>query len=403
MSLEQRIITNLEERRDNVLNGGINCLPLPFLRFRSELSGIEQGHYYLISGATKSAKTQIANYIFVYNTVLYTYYNPDIIYPKVFYFPLEETPENITLRFMAFLIYHITKGKIRISPTDLKSTDERKPLSKEVLNILYSNEFHNIMEHYENIVTFYDDRNPTGIWKTMNNYARTHGEIHNKTIKVKELDEVTGEEKLVNREIFDYYVPKVPEEYIFIVVDHVSLLIPERNMDIRECITKLSEYMVILRNRFNYIPVIIQQQSTETQSLDAFKQGKIRPTVAGLGDSKYTARDCDVMIGMTNPNSFELSYYYNYKINDGGEGLKDNFRMLEIVLNRAGSANGLCPVFFDGAINLFKELPLPKDKEIELYYNKAERMRKEKPISTKTLFAFTKKLINHVKFRNYFR
>ena len=404
MSLKDRIINSLEERRENVLNGGINCIPLPFHRFRSEMSGIEQGNYYLITGATKSAKTQITNYLFVYNTVLYTFYNPDIIYPKIFYFPLEETAENITLRFMAFLISHITKGRVKISPVDLKSTDERKPLSKEVLDIMYSNEFCNIMEHYESIVTFYDDRNPTGVWKVMTNYAKTHGETHFKTIKMKEVDDVTGEEKMVDREVFDYYTPKCPSEYIFIIVDHVSLMIPERNMQLRECIAKLSEYMVILRNRYNYIPVIIQQQSVETQSLDAFKQGKIRPTVAGLGDCKYTARDCNVMIGMTNPNSFELSYYYNYKINDGGEGLKDNFRMLEIVLNRSGSANGLCPVFFNGAINEFKELPLPKDKDIEKFYELAENMRKERrAITSKTLINFAKKLFNYVKFRDYSR
>ena len=50
MSLRERVIFNLEERRDKVINGDINCIPLPFVRFREELPGIEQGKYYLISG-----------------------------------------------------------------------------------------------------------------------------------------------------------------------------------------------------------------------------------------------------------------------------------------------------------------------------------------------------------------
>jgi len=34
---------------------------------------------------------------------------------------------------------------------------------------------------------------------------------------------------------------------------------------------------------------------------------------------------------------------------------------MEIVLNRSGQSNGICPLIFDGAINWFKEAPLPTD------------------------------------------
>ena len=61
ISLRERIIDELEGRRNGVLNNQINCIPLPFQRFRSELPGIEQGKYYLVSGATKSSKTQLTN------------------------------------------------------------------------------------------------------------------------------------------------------------------------------------------------------------------------------------------------------------------------------------------------------------------------------------------------------
>ena len=136
--LTQRIINTLVERRDKVLSGGVNCIPLPFKRFRNEWPGIEQGRYYLVSGATKSAKTQLSNFLFVYNTVMWTYKNPGIVTPKIFYFPLEETPENITLRFMAFIINYLTQGREVVSPTDLKSTDERRPLTEEVLAVMKS-------------------------------------------------------------------------------------------------------------------------------------------------------------------------------------------------------------------------------------------------------------------------
>lgn len=51
VSLRERVIEELEGRRNRILNNQINCIPLPFQRFRNELPGIEQGKYYLISGS----------------------------------------------------------------------------------------------------------------------------------------------------------------------------------------------------------------------------------------------------------------------------------------------------------------------------------------------------------------
>ena len=75
--LRERIVATLIDRRNKVLNGGINCIPSPFTRFRQDLPGIEQGKLYLISGGTKAAKSQITLYLFVLNTLLYCYNNPN--------------------------------------------------------------------------------------------------------------------------------------------------------------------------------------------------------------------------------------------------------------------------------------------------------------------------------------
>lgn len=120
----------------------------------------------------------------------------------------------------------------------------------------------------------------------------------------------------------------------------------------------------------------------ETTNLEAFKSNKIRPTMAGLSDSKYTAKDCDVMIGITNPYSFELPEYLGYDI----KVFKSSFRCMEIVLNRSGQSNGLCPLYFDGAINYFRELPLPHDKEgIDKVYNYIRNIRNN---ASKTFFIY---------------
>lgn len=359
IKVSQRVINNLKNRREKIIKGEINCIPLPFYRFRSELPGIEVGTYYLVSGATKASKTQLTNYLFVYNTVLFAYNHRDIVHPKIFYYNLEETSEAITLRFMSFLLNLL--DKIRISPTDLSSTDSEKPVDPAIIALLESPKYKDILDFYERVVEFRSARNPTGIYKEIKRYAESNGTTFREEYSYK--DEF-GIEKIGNR--FQYYEPRDDKEYVFIIVDHVSLLEQEKGMTLRETIAKYSEYMIIFRNRYKYIPVCVQQQSTETNSLDAYKNNKIRPTMAGLSDCKYTAKDTDIMIGITNPYSYEIPEYLGYDI----KKLKAHFRCMEIVLNRRGQSNGICPLYFDGAINYFSELPLPNQQSMQAVYQR---------------------------------
>ena len=394
MNLRERIINHLEERKNKVLSGGINCIPSPFRRFRGDFFGVEQGCYYLVSGATKGGKTQLTNYLFVFNTVLYCYYNKGKVFPKIFYFPLEETQELITLRFMSFLLNYLTKGKIRISVPDLKSTNEHHPIPEEVLNFMNTDEtFKGIMELFESVVTFYSERNPTGIFKVLKSYADKNGETFYKTITIK--DELGCD---IQRQIFDYYKPNNPDEYVMFIVDHGSLIDTERGMTLRESINKLSEYMVVLRNRYNYIPILVMQQSTETQNLEAFKNNKIRPSVVGISDSKYPARDCQIMLGITNPHSHEIAEYQGYSI----KRLRGYARFLEVVINRNGVANGICPLLFDGAVCSFKELPLPTEiSKLSEVYQYIDSINNKK---NTLLFALNKQVDNWFgsnKIKNY--
>lgn len=164
----------------------------------------------------------ITNYLFVINTLMYCYYFPDKIKPKIFYFPLEEDKEAITLKIMAFVLNHITKGELVISPTDLLSTNEGKPLSEEILTLMNSEQFIKIMDLYENMVTFLDDTNRVGIYKVMYGYAKAHGEIHYKKMLMNEVDDFGNTHK-VEREVFDYYTPNNPDEYVICIIDHISL------------------------------------------------------------------------------------------------------------------------------------------------------------------------------------
>lgn len=53
MSLRNRVINELKRRKQKLLDGGINSIPSPFVRFREDFLGIEQGKYYVITSSTK--------------------------------------------------------------------------------------------------------------------------------------------------------------------------------------------------------------------------------------------------------------------------------------------------------------------------------------------------------------
>ena len=122
----------------------------------------------------------------------------------------------------------------------------------------------------------------------------------------------------------------------------------------------------------------------ETIGLDAFKSNKISPTLSGLKKKKKKKKKKEIKLSITNTYSFEIPEYLGYNI----KILKGNFRCLEIVLNRSGESNAICPLYFYGAINFYRELPKPSDSlALERIYREIEN--KKKGINNKvTLLAF---------------
>ena len=386
-NLIERTIKHIKARREKVLNGGVNCIPSPLKKFRRDFVGIEQKKYYLVTAHEKSGKTQLFSYLFLYNALDFAFKNPEKIRLKVFYYHLEEDEQTIVLRYMSHLLYILSNKKIRISVSDLESTNEEQVLSEDILKLLETPEYKERFAFFEKCVEFMESTNPSGIWFDLNAYADSHG----KSIYVEEeyTNRDTGEVK--KRKKFDHYEADDPDEYVLIIADHVSLLTQERGMSLRETINKYSEYMVTLRNKFSYTPIAIQQQSTETADLEAFKANKIRPNTPGLSDSKYTARDCNTMLGIVNPFKFEIPTYLKYNI----EKFQDNIRFLEVVIQRGGVAKGIAPLFFDGATCYFTQLPDYKElTKISKYYEYLDKIR-QAPTPTVSMFSAVKS-IKHI-------
>lgn len=52
-TLRERVLENLNVRRQRILNGQLNCIPSPFIRFSNDFIGIEQACYYTVTSFTK--------------------------------------------------------------------------------------------------------------------------------------------------------------------------------------------------------------------------------------------------------------------------------------------------------------------------------------------------------------
>ena len=93
-SLFSRTIKTIENKRQRILDGKINCIPWGLPRFEENLPGIEQGKYYLCTANSKVGKTQLADWLFLYNTIQQIVDKNLNIRLKIFYFSLEMSKEE---------------------------------------------------------------------------------------------------------------------------------------------------------------------------------------------------------------------------------------------------------------------------------------------------------------------
>ena len=364
------VISNLITRRNNVLSGGVNCIPLPFKRFRSELPGVEQGQYIVVTANQKVGKTAYTDYVYLFSVLDYAFNNPDKCSVHIIYFALEESVQKVIERYMSHLLYKL--DGIRLAPVDLRSTSSDYPVPQEALDLLQSKKYQERLDFFNKCVQFEtENTNPTGILRVCENYAKSVGtyKSHKKASNGNSFKEV---------EVFDSYTQNDPNHYKICIIDHIGLVDKEQGFKTKDAVDKMSEYFVkYLRNRYNYTCVAIQQQASESEGLEAIKQKRMLPTASTLGDSKYTARDADLVLGLFDPSKFGLQTWLGYKIQDvDGSGLKNYGRFLYVIANRNGEMGGICPLFFDGAVCDFEELPRVDDVDkVSGYYTRVHNMK----------------------------
>lgn len=357
-----RVIKDLEKNKVNREAGKDIVIPVPHERFAGLFPGIEQSTYYIVSGNQKSGKTQVADDLFLYNPIEFIKNNNTNIDVKIFYFSLEMSKEAKIRQAICRRLY-IKKG-IKLSPRRIQSMFTDYILPDDILEFIKEDEeYFNFLEEK---VEFIDRiRNPFGMFKVIRDFYHANGVYISKSGEEIPMELINQNSEEVNKTIA-YYKPNNPDLFVFVIVDHISLITEEKvdgvKQTLYDAIKKLSnDYLLDIRDRWKGIPVVIQQQNLDKEGNESMKMGTTEPSASGLADFKGTGKDCNVLFTIYSPMRNKIREYNGYDITI----LRDNYRRLAIEFDRNGSS---CEtnLFFDGAVNYFKELPKP-DKMQPIY------------------------------------
>ncbi len=206
---------------------------------------------------------------------------------KIFYFSLEVSKEAKIKAAMCYKLY--SDYGILISPQKLSSIFSNYVLDDRIETIVNSEEFRNWFTSFEKMVTFYDTiRSPRSIFHLVRSYAEhpSNGSYTYKTIPWQNTDG-TYTQKTVR----DKYIPVRPNEYVVVIVDHVGLFQTAPGETLFQAISQYSsEFCLEMRDRWRYIPVIVQQQSADSSRAQFTLKGdtiidKVKPDAEGLAEN----------------------------------------------------------------------------------------------------------------------
>lgn len=359
----QYVYNDLETRRDRVVNGKYNCIPFPFPRFRQVFPGIEQGKYVIVSANQKVGKSKFVDKMFIYDMIFFIKDHPELKI-KVLYFTMEMSKKEKYIEFLSHLLYKL--DNLVVSPTMLKSVDNRYPIDKKILDLLNTDKYQEYINIFENTVTYFEDiKNPTGINKVCREYAETHGHYNYVDYETKDERGNTIKKKMLDP--INPYEQDDPDEYRIVIQDNAANVTLESGMNLMETINKLSKYNILLRKQLKYIVVLVQHQAQSQEGIENLKLDKMKPSSNGLADCKTTSRDASIVIGLYSPYKYGKKEFEGYDLTK----LKDYSRFMEIIEDRDYGANGyICPLFFNGAVSDFEELPSSSNKEeLQQVYN----------------------------------
>ena len=153
------------------------------------------------------------------------------------------------------------------------------------------------------------------------------------------------------------YIPKNPEQYLIVVVDHIKLLSVSSGHTSKQEIDEACDYLIHFRNKCNFTEVVIQQLNRNFKSMDRRNSVNNLLDLSDLSDSSGPTQAAETVIGIYHPFREKVPRCEGYDIRQ----LCDRFRLAQLLKNRFGLADKNIGLNFFGEIGLWRDLPLPQD------------------------------------------
>lgn len=334
------------ESLNNAVTDGIagknKGIPMGFDRLNRYI-GIRKGIYTLVGGLTGSGKTSFVDDCYVLNPVdwaLSEEGRASGIKLKIIYRSMERSRTYKLAKWICRKIF-LDTGEIITVPKLLGWTGK---MTEHEYNIF--KRYESYVKELEEIVTIIDGpENPIGIAKELKQFALSRGTIEQRD------------------EYNKMYVPKDPNEVVIVVIDHIGLLKPTKDLTTKkQVIDKMSEELRYARDFYGYAPVVVSQFNRDISNPLRIKAGDVEPALDDFKDSSGPSEDADVVLALFDPLRYKVADPSGYDL----EKLVDNygakyFRSLRLIKNSYGEDDIRVGLGFFGSIGMFKELKKRKD------------------------------------------
>jgi len=301
-----------------------------------------------IGGITGSAKSTSVQEFYIFNVLDWYLKNKGKTDLKlsIIYFGMERKMFMYSSKFVSRIIYQ-NEG-LSIPFSKILGRNKEKITEAELSTVLHYMDILKQWQQDETLICFEGAKNPTGISKFIEEFARKHGEIIPRK-------DGTLESKS--------YKPHHPNHLVLIITDHVGLLKSEKVDGVKkQNIDKFSDTMRDARDLYGFSPVIVQQLNRSVMDVNRLKLADTLPKLSDFAETSQTSHDSDIVLALLDPYSVlptdtlkDFAGYELSKLKDA-KGAKF-YRTLHILKNSFNSNGITIPLAFNPYYGIFKEMP----------------------------------------------
>lgn len=344
MSLYEKVVRELKIKKERKERGLHNGIPFAFPRWQDYYPCIEKGQYIGVLAASGIGKSRFIRHTFVYKVIEFSLLAD---YPvKILYFALEDNKIAVYKKIIAHYLYK-QKG-IRVSAKLIDSINE--PLPDNIMeHIINDEEFYKLVE--DRLILINDALTPNQIADQCRKAHEAYGKTH----------------------------------HIIAIVDNYANLCQDPQ-DTSEylAIKRFSRNLVRLElcKKMNLTVIAVLQADYESEK-NAFRNvGKpissLEPNLASLGEIKIISRDMYSVFALFAPIRYEILKYPSVKDGYDIGRLKNRFRSLIHLKSNEGDMAPRLPLYFDGGVEEFTEMPRLDDVALDNLYKHIEKEEAEK-------------------------